>query len=257
MTYLKLWWALAKNSVIRQVEFRSNFVGALSLEVVWMLSLFVFYKAIYGQVSQLGQWREPEMLFFAASLFLVDAFYMILLSKNSQKFPETVRSGIFDFYLLRPVSALFLSMFRYINITGFFNITMAFLLAARSGVVLSPAGVLVWIVYCFVGFALLYALLVIVSSLAFWMTQTSSLLWLFFELYRLGHRPDDIYVVWLQRILLFAFPAAFFISIPVKLALGKLGGWWYVWPILWTAAAGFFALWVWRRGLRVYEGAMS
>jgi ABC-2 type transport system permease protein len=257
MKYIRLWLALAKNSIIRQLEYRSDFFGGLLLETAWISSLFIFYKSIFSQVDKIGNWREPEMMFFAASLFLVDAFYMVLLSKNSQSFPETIRSGIFDFYLLRPVSALFISTFRYINITGFFNVSMAIYLAVKSGVAITPLGCVIWVVYCFVGFSLLYSLLVIVASMAFWITQTSSLQWLFFELYRLGHRPDDIYVRWLQRVLLFAFPAAFFISIPVKLALGKLDGWWFVWPILWTAFAGFIASVVWKRGLRVYEGALS
>jgi len=232
-------------------------VGGLALEFVWMGSLYVFYKSLYTQVDKIGVWTEGEMIFFAASLFLVDAIYVILISKNSQGFSQTIRSGIFDFYLLRPVSALFITTFRFVNFQGFFNFILAILLAVQSGVSLGVQGYTIWAIYCFVGFLLLYSLLVIVSSMAFWVTETSNLQWLFFELYRLGHRPDDIYMSWLRRALIFVFPAAFFVSIPVKLALGKIDGMWFVWPIVWAAAAGLIARWIWLKGLKVYEGALS
>jgi ABC-2 type transport system permease protein len=249
--------ALAKNSVIRQVEYRGDLIGGVALEITWLSSLFLFYKTIFGQVSQVGSWNESEMLFFASSVFLVDALYMVLLSKNSQKFSDTIRSGIFDFYLLRPFSALFLSSFRYINVTGFFNLFVALFLAWKSGVHLSPLSFSIWFVYCFLGWLITYALFIVTASLAFWTTQTSSLQWLFFELYRLGHRPDDLYVFWLRRFLLVGFPAAFIISIPVKLALGKLDGIWFFWPLVWVMGAGLVAAVVWRRGLKLYEGALS
>ncbi len=257
MRYLRLWLALAKNSVIRQLEYRGDLLGGLVLEVVWLSTLYLFNKAVYSQVTHVGQWNESEMLFFTASVFFVDSLYMIFISKNSQRFSETIRSGIFDFYLLRPFSALFLSTFRYINITGFFNLAMAIILAWTANVGLTPMGFVIWLFYGILGCVLLYVLLILISSLAFWTTQTSSLQWLFFELYRLGHRPDDVYASWIRRFIIGIFPAALFISIPVKLSLGKLGGLWFLWPFVWVGIGVLAARSLWRRGLRSYEGALS
>ncbi len=261
LRYLKLWLQLARNNLLRQLEYRSNLAGRILIEIVWISTQVLFFKTLYAQTGSIGGWTEGEIYLFVGSLYFVDGLQMILMHDNQQKFSDSIRNGLFDFYLLRPVSTLFLSLFRYVNVACLFNLVVALGLMvwpfATGLLVFSWTTVGILAVYLPLGFLLLTCMLVFILSIGFWATQTSNLLWLFYEIYRLGWRPEGYYAPWLRRVLLSVFPAAFFISVPVQLALGKLGGAWFLAPWAFVGLGLMGASFLWKRGLRNYEGALS
>ena len=102
--YLNLWLSLAKNSLIRSMEYKTNFIGRSVVEVLWIGTQIVFFEAVFSQVGLLKGWNHTEMLFFCGSMFLVDGFYMMTLHDNMTGFGRLMRSGLFDFYLLTIVT---------------------------------------------------------------------------------------------------------------------------------------------------------
>lgn len=259
--YAKLWLGFFKNSLIRQLEYKTNFIGQLITEVVWITTQLIFFKAIFLQVDSFAGWNESEIYFFVGSLYLVDGLHVTLISKNQNTFGSLIRNGLFDFYLLRPVSAYFMSLFRYVNIPGFVNLISAILIVAYSlslDLSISAGAMALWLVHIFLGFMLLACLGSFACSMAFWATQVANLNWLFYELYRLGWRPESLYPNIVRRFLLGVFPAAFFISIPSQIALGKIDGLlWNLAPFGWVAIAALATNFVWRKGIVRYEGALS
>lgn len=259
--YLKLWIEFLKNSIIRQLEFKINLIGRFMTEFIWLAGQLLFFKAIFTQVPQFAGWTEMEIYFFIGSLYLIDGSFMVFLSENQNKFGDLVRNGLFDFYLLRPVSAFFMACFRHINLAGVINLSAGIGLCiwtiASGELSLSGPTLIAWAIYLVIGFVLLACLLMGVCCLAFWITQTANLNWLFFELYRLGWRPENLYPMWIRRFLLMVFPAAFLISVPVQLALGKLSGAWYVYPWIWLVVTVLLLRVVWKKGVARYEGALS
>src|SRR5690606_30023362 len=143
----------------------------------------------------------------------------------------------------------FTACFRYLNLSGAINLSAGAILsvyALSSGELhMGATDVLTWLLYLAVGFGLLTCLLMSVCTLAFWVIQTRNLAWLFFEVYRLGWRPEVLYPTWIRRFLLGVFPAAFLVSVPVQLGLGKLSGAWFAYPWIWLllSALALRALW--------------
>ena len=260
--YLKLWLDLARNSLLRQLEFKIDFAGRLSIELVWIGTQLIFFKSTFQFLQSLAGWSVSEIWFFVGSLIFVDGLMMGFFHDNQNRFGQVIRLGLLDFYLLYPVSSRFLANLRFVNVISLINMFIACgILGWAShlpGLHLDFTAWLLWFVYMILGAVLIGSLGIIIASLAFWTTQTSNLMWLFYELYRLGHRPESLYAPWLRRLLIGVFPAAFFISIPVQIALGKVHGIaWYLAPFLWTAAALWASRWVWKLGLKRYESAMS
>jgi ABC-2 type transport system permease protein len=260
--YMKLWFVMAKNCFIRQSEFKINLLGRLSIEFVWIAIQFIFFKSTFRFVTKLGSWSESDIWFFVASLIFADGLFMLLIQDNLARFGQIIRLGLLDFYLLYPASSLFLSTFRFVNVISFVNMTCAiailFWLHFKEHLAIGIMGWMIWAFYTLVGVVLIGIFAVLVSSVAFWTTQSSNLIWLFYELYRLGHRPEDLYSKWMRRLLLSVFPAAFFISIPVQLALGKLTGIaWYLAPLMVLTFLLLIVRRVWSNGVKRYEGAMG
>jgi len=259
--YLRLWFEFAKNSLIRQLEYKVSMIGRFMTEIIWLSGQLLFFKSVFLQVPHFAGWTETEIYFFVGSLYLIDGSFMLFLSENQNRFGDLVRNGLFDFYLLRPMSAFFMACFRHLNLAGLVNLSAGVGLSiwalTHGELALSSADIAIWLLYLAVGFGLLVCLLMSVCCLAFWITQTSNLNWLFFELYRLGWRPENLYPLTIRRFLWVVFPAAFLVSVPVQLALGKLSGAWFVYPWLWLIVSISVLRVVWRRGTARYEGALS
>lgn len=257
----KLWLHFARLGLIRQLEFKAQFLGRAWIEVVWLSTQIIFFLSLFKLTPDLAGWKKDEMFFFIANIYFVDAMYMMLMHENFQKFSTILRNGLFDTYLLRPVNSLFLGCFREVLPVALIN-----LLAALSFYVwcfffsplsITGTGILINFIYVILGSFILLSFGVIICSLGFWTTQNRSLGWLFFELYRLGQRPEGLYSMRMRRFLLYVFPAAAFISIPTQLALGKMQGpFWFLLPWAIAFVVGTMALWTWKKGIANYEGAL-
>ena len=109
MKYLKFWFSFLRNSLIRQLEYKANFIGRLIIEVFWVGTQIIFFKAIFLQIDSFAGWKEGEIYLFVGCLYVVDGLHVTLMSDNQNKFGGLIRMGMFDFYLLRPISSFFIS----------------------------------------------------------------------------------------------------------------------------------------------------
>jgi len=260
--YFYLWINLYKNTLQRALEYRTNFLGRGFVEVLWVSSQVLFVYSIAGNNTSIAGWETTELLLFFGFMTLVDALFMLFIHDNLREFEGLLREGTFDFHLLRPVNSIFLSTMRFPNSVSIINLIYAsgIILYACSKLTssLSAANMSIGLLYLAIGFGLVFALNVFIMSLGFWMTRTNVLVWLFFEFYRLSFRPDDFYFSWLRRILFTIFPAAFFISVPVKIFLGKdLHPWLWIGPWLLLLVGIWVARTAWHKGIKNYEGALS
>lgn len=260
--YIRLWFKLFANSLHRAAEYRLNFLGRIFVEACFISAQVLFALALSKGGVSVGGWTPMELLFFFGMVTFIDAFYMIFIHENLHTFQDLMRQGTFDFYLLRPLSSLYLSLLRFPSPLGLLNLfyssgILIYALLHLETPVLWP-NVLLGLFYSLVGFLLLATFTTTVLACGFFLTQTSALVWTFFEFYRLSFRPDDFYFSWLRRFLMSIFPAAFFISVPSKIFLGKeLSVWLYIGPIVILIFSVFFVQKLWARGIRHYDGAMS
>ena len=260
--YIPLWFALFKNSVQRLMEYRANFLGRSFTEICFISSQVIFSLAVSKGGLSVGGWSPMELLFFFGMLSFIDAFFMLLIHDNLHAFQDLMKNGSFDFYLLRPTSTLYLSLFRFPNAIALVNLSYAIgiLIYSSMKLALFPSlpHLALGMIYGCIGLALVFCLAASVMCLGFFLTQSSALVWMFFEIYRLSFRPDDFYFSWLRRFLLSIFPAAFFISIPTKIILGKeLTPWMYIGPWILLFIAIILLKKIWAKGIAHYDGAMS
>src|SRR6516225_549785 len=100
--YVRLYLALARYGLARELAFRGNFLVKIFVEVLWLFILLAFYRTIFTKTSVVAGWSEPEYLFFVGCYFslagLIEAFFLV----NCSDFADLVRTGDLDFYLLQP-----------------------------------------------------------------------------------------------------------------------------------------------------------
>jgi hypothetical protein len=52
--YLEIWGIMLRNSLIRELSFKVNFILWMVVEVLWFCGQIVFFGIIFGQVDRIG-----------------------------------------------------------------------------------------------------------------------------------------------------------------------------------------------------------
>jgi ABC-2 type transport system permease protein len=95
------------------------------------------------------------------------------------------------------------------------------------------------------------------ASLSMFFTRAENLQYLWYQIYRLGMRPDVFYRPWLKFIVLTVLPAAMIASVPVRALLELFNCLLYLWAIVLSLGCIWLTTIHWRRALRSYTSASS
>src|SRR6266849_6593679 len=106
--YLRLFVAFARYGLVRELAFRGNFLIKLTVEVLWLALLLIFYRTVFAKTSLVAGWSEAEYLFFVGCYFTLEGLIETFFLENCTAFADLIRSGDLDFYLLQPLDEQFL-----------------------------------------------------------------------------------------------------------------------------------------------------
>src|SRR6266404_1445049 len=123
--YFHIYAALWKNSVIREMGFKSNFLLWIVVELLWFALQLAFITVIYQHTDHIGDWSKWEVvLLIGASHFIQQIFQAFFLT-NCTELSELIRTGRLDFMLLLPVNTRFLISLRKVDLGAFVNAASA------------------------------------------------------------------------------------------------------------------------------------
>ena len=98
-----------KNNFVREAVYRTNFLTAVTVDVIWMGSKCSLFSVLYANVIPL--WRMDQVTqvyFFLGIFFASDALFTIFFQRNFWNFSDLVNHGELDILLTKPVHPLFL-----------------------------------------------------------------------------------------------------------------------------------------------------
>ena len=94
--YLRLWLALARFSLVRELAFRSNFLVKIFVEVLWLGILIAFYETVFARTDVVAEWSRYEYLFFLGFYFALGGLLETFFMENCNNFADLVRTGKAD-----------------------------------------------------------------------------------------------------------------------------------------------------------------
>ncbi len=241
--YSRLWWAFFKNCLIREMEFRSHFVLTFVMDLIWYAVQLGLFEVLYLHTTAIAGFTHADMLVFLGVLYITDALDMVLFSSNFWRFPEYIRTGELDFFLLRPMSPAFSTMLRYVNIPSLANLLFAIGFLAFA-LAIHPAAFplhqfAAFLLFLGLGTVVSYLLQLCFAALAIFLVATEGIQFVFYNIAQLGDKPDVIYHRTVQRLLYTLFPLALIASVPAQVLLGKLS----LMAVWWTIPAVGLLLW--------------
>lgn len=258
--YLGLYAAFFRASFIADLEYRVNFVTRIVTDIFWYAAQIVGFEVLYRHTTKIGDWELPQTRVFLGMLFVVDAIYMVLLHDNLDRFSDKVRKGELDLLLAKPVNSQFMVSLQRASTALLGNLAIA--LAWLSYSLWHLEGFswprLLWLVILIPsGVTVLYGLRFMMASLAVVFARAENLQFIWYQVYKLGMRPDSIYVPWLKMILLTFVPVAVIASLPARALLDPPD----VVLFLWSPVLACITVWlsakVWKSCLKRYSSASS
>ncbi len=258
--YLVIYKAFIKASAIAEIEFRLNFIMRIFNDIIWYAAQIFTFEVLFRHTKLIGSWDIYQTRVFLGVLFIIDAFYMIFLQENLDKFSEKVRKGELDLLLTKPVNSQFMISFQRVSVSCFGNLMIAFGWFIHSLLQLQDVswGRVLWIfllIPC--GFAILYSIRFAIAALSIILVRADNLQFVWYQLYRLGMRPDSIYLRWLQIIILTILPVGLIASVPARAILDPPEFWVYAWSILAAPLALILTSQFWKFALTKYQSASS
>src|SRR5947209_3939946 len=115
--YFRLWFAMGRFGLLREMAFRGNFLARVAVEVLWFVIMLIFYDTVFVQTAgnPVAGWGREQYYFFVGCYFALGGLIETLFLSNCGEFSELVRSGDLDFYLLKPIDEQFLLTCRDID----------------------------------------------------------------------------------------------------------------------------------------------
>lgn len=257
--YLSVYRQFINTSFAEATTYRLNFVLLILMDIVFYVTSLMSVSFIFNHVEQIGPWTRAPFMFFISFMLALDQIHMTLVSENFWEFSFRIRQGLLDFDLIRPLSTLFTSFFRFIRAASSLNIivTSGFLIhyGVEAGVSWHSWALLP--VFLVLALVLLVSLEILMSMLMFVTIESWGINFLRMQFQNLSRWPDFVYGYYVRKVFIIAFPILLVGSAPVRFLLD-----WQDWQLLPLFFGAIAVLWVlipilWRWGLKHYESASS
>lgn len=259
--YLHIFGIFAKNNLVREMEFRGNFVLSGIIACSWVF-FHIFVVNVYFQfTNNLLGWSKTEIFIFVGVFRLIKSLVDMFIRTNFKNFPEDVNSGQLDYSLTRPINTLFLSSFRFHKYNeiasfaaGIFILVYAFKL---GGFNFGPTVFLGLVFAVVIGLFAYYSLLLFFTTLSIFMTKLTAISEINNVLANALRYPTSTYTrgnLFLELIIL---PLTIVSTYPLQILFGKSPLWFTVLEITLAMLLFLLVYRFWIFALRHYSSASS
>ena len=260
--YASIYAALWKNSVVREMQFKTNFILWILVELLWFALQLTFIGVLYSHTDYIGDWTKWQVvLLIGTSNFIQQIFTAIFLS-NLVNLSELIRTGRLDFMLLLPVNTRFVISLRQVDLGGFVNAAFALAVIVYAGaqleLTLNAAHITGFFLLACASVLIHYSLLTMLSTAAFWTVRAQGIVWGYYNLFNIARLPDAAFRGAFKVFFTYALPMLLVANVPAKLLARKLESPFQMF-LLFGMAVGVLLLseWVWRTSIRHYTSASS
>ena len=260
--YLRLYAALWRNSVTREMSFKGNFILWIVVELLWFGLQLSFVSVVFSQTESVGTWSKWQMVLLVGASNFIQQIYQAFFLTNCTNLSELVRTGRMDFLLLLPVNTRFLVSLRVVDLGAFVNALfgLCVMVFAATRLHLHPtvAQLVGFSALCLVGVLIHYSLMFILATICFWTVRAQGIVWGYYNLFNIARMPDEAFRGAFKAVFTFGLPVLLVSNVPVRVLADKLLG-----PAAWLSLLGIGLLWAlvsewfWRFSVRHYTSASS
>lgn len=245
--YFRVFATYARNSLVRDMSFRMDFVLQSITSISWALMNFVLFKIIYRFTTSIGPdtgWQENEFFAFLGTVWIINGMIQLLFMGNFDEFSDMIRMGGLDFALLKPIDTQFLISFPRMNWSQIPNILLGCGLVVVSLVAMwgDPEkgtwftwwSIPAYLFFLVCGVIIMYSVMISLASTSIWLGRNQNLYDFWFYITNFYRYPMEIYqrgsIGWaLWGTFTFVVPILVVSNVPARVLVNPLGGEWEKW----------------------------
>ena len=184
-----------------------------------------------------------------------------ILYRGVYLFSNLVRTGEFDFMLLRPINPLFgaLTGKPDINDALFLipSTALSLWIISQLSLTITTASVALFSILMLNSIILATALHILVLVVGILTTEVDGVIWMYRDVSRMAQFPVSIYFEPLRSLLYFIVPVGIMVTIPAEVLLGKHSLYVVLFSCLFSGGFMFLSLKLWNWSLTKYQSASS
>jgi ABC-2 type transport system permease protein len=249
-------------SAATAMAYRANFLIQGAMSAAWTVLNLVPLLVVFGQRDEIAPgWDRPSALIVMAYFTGVHAVIEGTISPSMQDLVEKIRSGAFDYVLLKPVDAQAMTSASRYEPWRVFDLLAAVAIVVyaliQRGEAPSAIDLALGVVLFGAGVLATYALWIVCAAASFWVVRLDNLMFLLGSIFDVARWPVQVFHgVW-RIVFTFVIPVAVMTTFPAMALLGRLGA-----AQTLGSAGGALLLLVlsrviWRTAIRSYTSASS
>ena len=191
--YLEIYGIMLRNSLIRELSFKANFLLWMVVEVLWFLGQILFFSIIFGQVDQIGDWTKWEVVLLVGTHQIIAQLFQAFFFVNVANIPELVRTGKLDSLLVLPLDSQFVVSTKQFGLDSIVNalvgVFVVVLSLVRLGVTPGPVAIVLYLRRARFGVAIHYSIMLTLAAVSFWIVRAQGLVYGYFNFLNIARYP--------------------------------------------------------------------
>ncbi len=261
--YLEIYSIMLRNSLIRELSFKANFLLWMLVEVLWFLGQILFFSIIFGQVDRIGDWTKWEVVLLVGTHQIIAQLFQAFFFVNVANIPELVRTGKLDSLLVLPLDSQFVVSTKQFGLDSIVNalvgVAVVVLSLVRLQVTPGPLAIVLYVLALGFGIAIHYSIMLSLAAVSFWIVRAQGLVYGYFNFLNIARYPDVIFPQVFRWVFGWIIPVVIVANIPARLLIKSLGQ--PAWLMFHLIVAGTLAILIsrsfWRWALQHYSSASS
>lgn len=257
--YLKVLNIFLLASFNKLVAYPPAFFSGLSITLYWAILAIVSITVLTYQAESVGGWNKSELFLVQGIYSLIVGIVFGVFNYNIAMTIEEIWEGKFDFKLLKPIDAQFLSTFGHFRFHNFGRLLLGIILILYALITLQ-IGVSLWQIILFAALLMssmliAYTLVFFVVPIAIWSPHIFNLNDAVGSLLSLSRYPLIIFRVFGDLWIYILLPLVVITSVPAQILIGRPDPALIILSL--STAGGLFVLMrlFWRYSLRHYNSA--
>src|SRR4051812_49182283 len=219
--YMEIYGIVLRNSLIREMSFKANFLLWMIVEVLWFVGQIVFFSIIFANVDRIGDWTKWEVVLLIGTHQMISQLFQAFFFVNVANIPELVRTGKLDSLLVLPVDSQFAASTKQFGLDSIVNAIVGGVVVGVSlsklGYVPTPMSILLYLIAIAFGIAVHYSIMLCLAAVSFWIVRAQGLVYGYFNFMNIARYPDSIFPWLFKFVFSWIVPVVVVSNVPARL----------------------------------------
>jgi ABC-2 type transport system permease protein len=228
--YLEIYWLMIRNSLIREMNFKANFILWMVVELLWFVGQIVFLEVLFAHTDRIGDWTKWECVLLVGTHQLTSQLFQAFFYVNLAELPDLIRTGKLDLFLLLPVDAQFAVSTRRFGMDNVVNALVGVAITVFSlyklGVTPALSHIGLYMVAIGFGVAVHYAVMFFLATIAFWIVRAQGLIYGYYNVFNIARYPDVVFRGIFRMIFSYLIPVIIVSNVPSRMLARTLENPW-------------------------------